>query len=58
MSRRPLTLTDDERFLFNHYTNIYNEQLKSIDLMYNELKKTNFKIDLTNPDFVFEIDWI
>jgi hypothetical protein len=45
MSRRSLTLTDDERFLLNHYTNIYNEQLKSIDLMYNELKETRDIID-------------
>jgi len=40
MSRVLLGLTDDERFLLNYYTNIYNEQLKSIDLMYNELKET------------------
>lgn len=24
-------------------------------VMYNELKKTNFKIDLTNPDYMFEL---
>jgi hypothetical protein len=40
MSRVLLGLSDDERFLLNYYTNIYNEQLKSIDLMYNELKET------------------
>jgi hypothetical protein len=45
MSRRPLTLTDDERFILNHYTTIYNEQLKCIDLMYNELKETRDIID-------------
>jgi hypothetical protein len=45
MSRRPLTLTDDERYLLNHYTTIYKEQLKSIDLMYNELKETRDIID-------------
>jgi G3E family GTPase len=45
MSRLTLTLTNDERFLLNHYTNIYNEQLKSIDLMYNELKETRDIID-------------
>jgi hypothetical protein len=39
------TLTDDDRFLLNYYTNIYNEQLKSIDLMYNELKETRDIID-------------
>ena len=45
MSRLTLTLTSDERFLLNHYTNIYNEQLKSIDLMYSELKETRDIID-------------
>jgi hypothetical protein len=45
MSRGALTLTENERFLLNHYTNIYNEQLKSIDLMYNELKETRDIID-------------
>ena len=45
MSRGTLTLTEDERFLLNHYTNIYNEQLRSIDLMYSELKETRDIID-------------
>jgi len=51
MSRRPLSLTDDERFLLNHYSNIYNEQLKAIDLMYNELKETRDIID-----FITKVD--
>jgi hypothetical protein len=45
MSRRTLTLTNDERFLLNHYINIYNEQQKNIDLMYVELKETREIID-------------
>jgi len=40
MSRTPITLSNDERFLLNHYINIYNEQMKNIDLMYLELKET------------------
>ena len=51
MSRRPLSLTDDERFLLNHYSNIYNEQLKALDLMYNELKETRDIID-----FITKVD--
>jgi hypothetical protein len=45
MSRRTLTLTNDERFLLDHYINIYNEQQKNIDLMYVELKETREIID-------------
>jgi hypothetical protein len=45
MSRRTLTLTNDERFLLEHYINIYNEQQKNIDLMYVELKETREIID-------------
>jgi|688.fasta_scaffold70713_3 hypothetical protein len=51
MSRRSLTLTDNERFLLNHYTNIYNDQLKAIDLMYLELKETRDIID-----FITKVD--
>jgi len=45
MYRRTLTLTNDERFLLDHYVNIYNEQQKNIDLMYLELKETREIID-------------
>ena len=45
MFRRTLTLTNDERFLLDHYINIYNEQQKNIDLMYLELKETREIID-------------
>lgn len=45
MSRRQINFNDSERFLLNYYTNIYNEQIKSINLMYIELKETRSIID-------------
>jgi len=62
---RSLNLTEDERYLLTYYTNIYNQQLRSIDLMYNELRETREIIDYitrvnnrtSNSNTVYRMDY-
>jgi hypothetical protein len=38
-------LNSNDRYLLNYYTNLYNQQLRDINMMYNELKEIKTNID-------------